>query len=75
MRASSIPEPTQQDLEQAATDFAASLLASDDRQYGALQDAPPTTRIATAIADFVTPGDLLKSPSLEKVGRITQSKT
>jgi hypothetical protein len=75
MRAPSVPEPTQQDLEQAATDFAASLLASDDRQYGALQDAPPTTRIATAIADFVTPGDLLKSPSLEKVGRITQSKT
>lgn len=71
MRASAVPEVSQKDLERAASDFSASLLASDERRYGISQNEPMAARVATAVADFVTPGDLLKSPSLSYVGRIS----
>lgn len=65
------PEVSQGNLQRAATDYAASLLGSDRTRYGAPMSGPFSAQIETAIADFVTPGDLLKSPSLEAIGRIS----
>jgi len=69
--AASTPEISQYELEQAAADYAATLLASDQVRYGAPMTAPIETRVATVVADFVTPGDLLKSASLATIGRIS----
>ncbi len=45
---------------------------TETRRYGAPAATPESTRqtLAEVLADFVTPGDLLKSPSLSAVGRL-----
>lgn len=60
-----------EDLERAASDFSAALMTSVERRFGISQNEPIAAKIAMAVADFVTPGDLLKSPSLIRVGRIS----
>lgn len=67
MGALAVPE----DLERAASDFSASLVACNEKRYGASLNETIAVRVAEAVADFVTPGDLLKSPSLIRVGRIS----
>ncbi|WP_437207081.1 hypothetical protein [Planctomicrobium sp. SH664] len=71
MAAAATPDVSPNDLEQAAADYAASLLASDQIRYGAPMAGPLAAQVGAAIADFVTPGDLLKSPSLRTIGRIS----
>jgi hypothetical protein len=60
-----------EDLERAASDFTAALMASVEGRYGISPNVAVAAKIAMALADFVTPGDLLKSPSLSRVGRIS----
>jgi hypothetical protein len=64
-------DTSQADIEQAAADFSASLLVSDQARFGAPMAGPMAARIGAAVADFVTPGDLLKSSSLTNVERIS----
>lgn len=70
------PEVTDDELDISFRRMAAALVdahqqktKSQDKLYGAPADAAPPT-FADIAADFVTPGDLLKSPSLETVGKI-----
>jgi len=71
MAATAAPEVSQQEIEEAAANYAASLLISDQVRYGAPMSGSPASRVVAAVADFVTPGDLLKSSSLVSVGRVS----
>lgn len=77
--ADSVPEVSKAEVREAARDYAATLAevsptVSDgtplfkSKQYSSM---PLEARGIAAIADFVTPGDLLRSESLVTVGRIT----
>lgn len=79
--AHSTPTPTSQDdLESSAAAFACALIATVpivtiDKPAQAQDSANESETYAveqrkTVIADFVTPGDLLRSPSLIDVGRL-----
>jgi hypothetical protein len=71
MAAAASADISRADIEQAAADFSASLIASDQARFGAPMAGPMAARVGAAVADFVTPGDLLKSSSLSNVGRIS----
>jgi len=63
---------TEEQLKQAAAEFAANLGSTQRLAMGSAPyaDAPVESRIRATFADFVTPGDLLKSPSLTTVGKL-----
>ena len=68
-----IPEPTKQDLEREAANLAFKLASPARLIFNAAPYASAATedRVKAAFADFVTPGDLFKSPSLRNAGRIS----
>lgn len=72
-----VPEIPESDVEAMAREFISVLAEAPviDEADGALKCmAPPTANSAqkalAVIADYVTPGDLLKSPSLDTIGRL-----
>ena len=81
LAASAGPEVTDDELLDTARLLATELIATAGRRAEiekTLYGAPPETAERAAptfdeiLADFVTPGDLLESPSLERVGTIGQ---
>jgi len=87
-RTSSIAEPaatSREDVETAAAQFAEALLKSDS-VYGKLSTIAGSgsakaskmesvEQLKQVVADFVTPGDLHRSPSVSIVGRLDISRT
>lgn len=63
---------SEQQLKQAAAELASNLSSTGRQLMGAALycDAPVESRVVATFADFVTPGDLLKSPSLMTVGKL-----
>lgn len=63
---------TEEQLKQAAFELAANLGSTRRIPMGSApySDATVESRVKAIFADFVTPGDLLKSPSLTTIGKI-----
>lgn len=75
-------ETSQDDVNFAAADFASALIQADGLFAGSAASADDRTtkageadsveQLKQVVADFVTPGDLHKSPSLRTIGRLSR---
>lgn len=64
---------SQEQLDSQVLRFADNLVREHQLRFttSSWASASPMTRLSATIADFVTPGDLLKSPSFVRVGRVS----